>query len=213
FMHKILEKYAKNELSIFEMPMYYEEHYAENITYPAPPNNYVDIGQSYYDKGLDFLENIDLDLENYEILGVEKEVHFTIGKYKMVGFIDLLLREKEAGKIIILDHKSASIKFLKNGEISKSCKEHFRSFVRQLCLYAKPTIEEYGRVDELWWNLFKERKWIKIQFTESDYNEAIKWVEDTIKAIENDVLWCPNPDDYFCRNLCDMRNKACEYKP
>lgn len=213
FIHKILEKYEKGELSLFELCDYYEENYRENVTCPAPPNNYVDVGQSYYDKGLDFLENIDLDLESFEILGVEKKVEFKINDKNFVGFIDLLLKEKSTGKIIILDHKSATIKCLKNGEVSKPYKEHFRNFVRQLCLYAKPTLTEYGRVDELWWNLFKERMWIKIKFTNSDYIEAVKWAEDTLSAIENDEMWLPNPSEYFCHNICDMRNKACEYKP
>ena len=98
FIHKILEKYEKGELSLFELCTYYEEHYSENVTCPAPPNNYVDLGQSYYDKGLDFLENIDLDLEDFEILGVEKKVKFTIDKYKMIGFIDLLLKDKKTDR-------------------------------------------------------------------------------------------------------------------
>lgn len=213
FVHKILEKYAKGELSLFDLVDYYEQHYSENVTYPAPPNKYTDIGQLYYDKGLDYLENIDLDLENYEILGVEKEVHFTIGKYKMVGFIDLLLKDKETGDITVLDHKSGSLKMKKNGEISKSEEEHFKLFKRQLYLYSIAVINEYGiKPKFLKWNLFKDQNSITIEFNDKDFEEAKQWVINTIHTIENDTLWLPNPQDYFCRNLCDMRNCACEYK-
>lgn len=214
FMHKILEKYEKGELSLFDLCDYYEENFTKEITYPAPPNNYVDIGQSYYDKGMDFLENIDLDLENYEILGVEKQVNFSIGKYKMIGYIDLLLKDKKTGEITVLDHKSGSLKIKKNGEISKSDEEHFKSFKRQLYLYSVAVIDEYGvKPKYLKWNLFKDRNYVTVDFDDTEFEEAKRWVLDTIHTIENDEKWLPNPDNYYCRNLCDMRNCACEYKP
>ena len=212
-IHKILEKYEKGELSLFELNDYYEEHFSENVPHDAPPNKYVDIKQSYYEKGLDYFNNIDLDLDKYEVLGVEKEVRFQIAGKDFVGYIDLLLKEKETGKIIILDHKSASIKILKNGKVSKSDQEHVREFIRQLCLYAIPIIEEYGHVDELWWNLFKDKNWLKMPFNKGDYDEAIKWAEDTLTLIENEKNWFPNPDSYYCNFLCGQRNHACEYKP
>lgn len=214
FVHKILEKYEKGELSLFELCDYYEENYRENVPCPAPPNNYVDVVQSYYDKGLDFLENIDLNLESFEILGVEKKVEFTVGKYKMVGFIDLLLKDKKTGEITVLDHKSGSLKIKKNGDISKSDEEHFKSFKRQLYLYSVAVINEYGvKPKYLKWNLFKDKSYITIDFDDKEFEEAKQWVLDTIHTIEKDTQWLPNPDYYFCHNLCDMRNCACEYKP
>ena len=212
-IHKILEKYEKGELSLFELNDYYEEHFSDGVPHDAPPNKYVDIKQSYYEKGLDYFNNIDLDLDKYEVLGVEKEVRFQIAGKDFIGYIDLLLKEKETGKIIILDHKSASIKILKNGKVSKSDQEHVREFIRQLCLYAIPIIEEYGHVDELWWNLFKDKNWLKMPFNKGDYDEAIKWAEDTLTLIENEKNWFPNPDSYYCNFLCGQRNHACEYKP
>lgn len=211
--HTILEKYAKGELDIFSICDAYEEEFQKTVVHDAPPNKHVNIKQSYYDKGLEYFQNIDLYLEDYEVLGVEKKVEFKIGDKDFVGYIDLLLREKATGKIIILDHKSASIKILKNGKVSKSDQKHMREFIRQLCLYARPILEEYGQVDELWWNLFKEQKWIKIPFTQEDYNEAIQWAEDTIKLIETEEEYPPNPDFYYCSYLCSQRNNACPYKP
>lgn len=211
--HKMLEGYAKGEISIFDISQAYEEEFAKTVVHDAPPNKYVDIKQSYYDKGLDYFDHIDLDLDNYEILGVEKEVRFKIDDKDFVGFIDLLLKEKETGKIIIVDHKSASIKFLKNGNVSKKDKSHVESFRRQLYLYAIPIIEMYGHVDELWWNLFKDRNWMKTPWNQKDQNEAIEWAKDTIKLIENEKDYPPNPDYYYCWNLCSQRNNACPYKP
>ena len=211
--HSVLEKYAKGEVSIFEISQAYEDQFAETVVHDAPPNKYVDLKQSYYEKGLNYFDNIDLDLDGYEILGVEKEVRFKIADKDFIGYIDLLLREKSSGKIIVVDHKSASMKILKNGNVSKADQNHFREFIRQLCLYSIPVIEEYGHVDELWWNLFKEQKWLKIPFKQEDQDEAVQWAKDTIKLIEQETEFPCNPDFYYCWYLCSQRNNACPYKP
>ncbi len=211
-IHTILEKYAKDELSLFELNQYYEEHFNERIPHNAPPNKYVDIRQSYYDKGIEYLNNIDLCLERYEILGVEKKVTFKIKGKDFVGYIDLLVRDKETNEMIIIDHKSASIKILKNGSISKSDQKHFLEFKRQLYLYSIPVIEEYGSVSKLKWNMFKEQKWIEIPWKKEEYDETVQWAEDTLGFIEKEVIWLPNPHYYYCHYLCGQRNNACEYK-
>lgn len=213
FMHKILEMYEKGNLTLFELSQYYEDNFSLEVTYDAPPNKYVDIKQSYYEKGLDYLDNIDLILDDYDVLGVEKEVRFNIDIYEMVGYIDLLLQEKRTGKIIVLDHKSANLKFKKNGDISKKDEQHFLEFKRQLYLYSIPIIEEYEHVDYLEWNMFKERKHIKINWNEEEYKEAINWAHDTVNRIKKETAWLPIPDYYYCHYLCGQRENACEYKP
>ena len=199
-------------MSLFELNQYYEEHFNETIPHDAPPNKYIDIRQSYFDKGIDYLDNIDLDFSKYEILGVEKKVEFELFGKKFIGFIDLLVRDKDSGEIIIIDHKSASIKILKNGNISKSDQQHFLDFRRQLYLYSIPIIEEYGSVSRLKWNMFKDRKWIEIPWKKDEYDETIQWVKDTLELIAKETEWAPHPDPYYCRYLCGQRNNACEYK-
>lgn len=210
FVHKILEMYAKGELSLFELSTFYEEHFEEEVNIPAPYNKHVDLKQSYYEKGLDYLDNIDLILEDYEVLGVEKEVRFTIGNLDFIGFIDLLLKEKKTGDLIILDHKSSSIKILKSGKVSKTDQQHFLEFQRQLYLYSKPVIEEYGKVSFLEWNLFKDRNHLKIPWNKDDYEEALKWAEDTVKLIGQESEWGPNQEFFYCRNLCGQKSR-CPY--
>lgn len=212
YIHKILEMYAKGELSIFEISQYYEDHWSENVTYDAPPNKFVDLGQSYYEKGLEYLDNIDLILDDYDLLGVEKEVKFELGGYEFVGYIDLLLREKSSGKIIVLDHKSHSLKLKKNGEVSKSDEKTIQDFKRQLYLYSIQVKKEYGHVDYLEWNLFKDRNHYRIPFKQEELDEAINWVLETIEDIKNTTVYTPSPDMFFCNFLCDQRENACEYK-
>lgn len=214
FCHKILEKYYKGELAIFELADYYADHYLEEVTYDAPPNKYKDLGADYYAKGMSYFENFEDIDDKYEILGIEKQVKFEIAGKEFVGYIDLLLRDKETGAIKVVDHKSGSIKILKSGKISKSDTEHFLSFQRQLYLYSKAVIEEYGEVPKtLAWNLFRTGNVIETPFVREDYEAAIKWADETIKKIENERDWSPTPDDFFCRFICDHRNSACEWKP
>src|SRR5574344_379288 len=89
-MHKIGELLAKHELPLQDAPTYYIDHY-EDICYQTKQSTM----DNTFDKCLDFLCETDgIDENKYEILGVEKEVHFKIGKYDFVGYIDLLLRNK-----------------------------------------------------------------------------------------------------------------------
>lgn len=221
-IHSILEKYAKGELSIFDLNQYYEDHFNEVITYEFPPNKYVDLRQQYYEKGLDYLDNINLDFNRYNILGIEQEVNFDINGYNCIGFIDLLLQDKDTGEIIIEDHKSASIKILKSGGIAKKDREHFDSFKKQLYLYSKPVIEKYGHVDKLKWNLFKEQRFIEIPFDKEEYEASIIWAANTINRIENETEWGVNKEfikaceenkypPFYCMNLCSIRYH-CPYK-
>ena len=212
FCHKILEKYCNGELDIWDLPMYFEEHFNDEVPYDAPFNKYKDLRQDYYDKILDYFNNIDLPIDDYEIIGVEKEIEFEIEGYPFIGFIDLLLRDKKDGKLILCDHKSGSIKKLKSGKISKSDEKHFLEFKRQQYLYSKAIREEYGddSIKELWWNMFKDRDWIKIPFKQDEYEEAIKWGINTIHKIENETEWEPNIDMFYCKNLCGL--EYCEYR-
>lgn len=210
--HEILENYFTEKLDAFSLAPYYEEHFDEQVVTPFPNNMYVDLREKAYNQGLEYFENFALDFSNYEILGVELEIHTTIGKMDVIGFIDLLLKDKTTGEIIICDHKSSTIKILKNGSVSKSDKEHFESFKRQLYIYSKYVLEKYGHVDRLWWNMFKDQTWIKIDFNYEEYEAALKWAEDTYNNIMNETEYAANPQSFYCNNLCSVRSTYCPYK-
>lgn len=210
--HKVLEAYEKGEVNIFNITDYYMYMWHETVLHDAPYNAYVDLNEKYYNLGLDYFNNIDLNLDDYEILGVEKEVRFEIEGYEFVGYIDLLLKNKITGDITILDHKSASIKILKSGKVSKSDQEHFLEFKRQLYLYSRKVIEEYGPVKYLKWNMFKDRTEITIPWKQEEYDEAAEWAINTIHQIESEEEWEPNPEErYFCDNLCGCK-QLCSHR-
>ncbi len=207
--HEILEKYFKGELDIFELSQYYINHFHEVVYMKAPPNNYVDLKENYYNKGLEYFDNF--DFPDLEILGVEKRVEFEIEGYPFIGYIDLLTRDKNDGKLILIDHKSASIKTTVSGAIAKKDQHHFLEFQRQQYLYSKAVMEEYGEgtIKALKWNMFKDHDWLGCEWTQHGYQEALDWAINTIHQIENEDEWAMKDQvDFFCNYLCDGR-EAC----
>lgn len=209
FCHKILEMYFKGELTEFDLAQYYEDNYHDYVTIPCPYPN----GDTKYEKGLEYFSNFSFPIDEYEVLGVEKEVRFKIkNEYDCVGYIDVLLRHKSTGEITLLDHKSSTIKILKNGNISKSDIEHFEAFKRQQYLYSSVVLAEYGRVDKLAWNMFKDGTKIEIPWSQEALDDTMDWAYNTIKNIEKETDYSAKPNYYYCVNLCSTRNNYCPYK-
>ena len=210
--HQTLEKYLKGELDMFDVADYYKEHYPEIVTCEFPANKYVDLGQKTYEQGLEYFSNINFDFDRYEVLGVEQELLFKVGKYPFKGYADAIYRDKETGEIILRDHKTSSFKYLKNGEVSSKDKEHFKEFRYQELLYCIPLIEQYGKVDWLSWNMIRDQHEIKIPFDEKEFEEAKQWCIDTIQDLESEVLWLPDTSSsYWCNCICSCRS-GCFYR-
>lgn len=208
-MHKIGELLAKHELPLQDAPTYYIDHY-EDICYQTKQSTM----DNTFDKCLDFLCETDgIDENKYEILGVEKEVHFKIGKYDFVGYIDLLLRNKETQEIIICDYKSASHFLKKNGEVLKSAEKQFSEYSKQMYLYSKPIFEEYGVFpSKICWIHFKDSGALTvIDFNEDKYAMSLQWAEDVIRRMKKETEFGACTDWFYCKNLCDFREDDCEY--
>lgn len=212
FGHKIIEKFLKEELDIFDTAPYFEEHFAEEVPYDAPPNKYVNLKEKDYGLLLEHFQEIDFDIDKYEILGVELEVHFKVDKYDVVGYIDLLIKDKETGEIIVVDHKSSSFKYLKNGNVSKGNQEQFEKYKKQLYLYSIAVFDKYGVYPtKLRWNMFKDHKWLEIPFNKEEFEATKEWAEEQIHEIEEELLWLPNDEsDWYCRYLCSA--VGCPYR-
>ena len=212
FCHKILEKYARKELGLFELGDYFLEHYDEEVK-ETVYHKTADIRENYKQKAIEYFENSDLDWDRYEILGIEKKCDFEINGKKFTGYIDLLLRDKVTEEIIILDHKSSEYPIGKRGKVLKSEEGKFLSYKRQLYLYAIQVYNEYGVYpSKIGWNYFKNRKFLYLDFDKNEYLEAQQWAIDTLKEIENTEEFPPTVDFYYCHNLCKYRNSYCEYK-
>ena len=208
FVHKILEKVFKKEMSIDDAPRYFIDHFDECVCETTKESTM----QSTYYSCLEYLSEEDFSwIDGYEILGVELKCEFEIDNYPFVGFIDLLLRDKADGEYVIVDHKSAAYPLKKNGGVKKNQEKSFLTYKRQMYLYAYAVYLKYGKFPkELWWNHFKVNERVKIKFSMEDYEEAIRWFRYQIYLIQREEEYEPNKDYFYCNNLCSFRN-SCEY--
>jgi len=210
-VHKILEDYFNGNLVTFELEAKYEEAMDEimengGVTMLVKGKDgysEINITNSYYNGGLNYFQSFD-GFPELTILGVEEKFDLLIehkGKrFIFNGFIDLVA-EKD-GDLIIIDHKSKA-KF-------KSADEKKRYF-RQLALYAIYAEYKYGKpVKECWFNQFRIGVIEKMKLTEKIMTESLDWAVDTIEQIEQEQMWFPVQDNFFCSNLCNFR-ASCLY--
>jgi len=210
YIHEILAMIFEKELKPEDALDYFIDNYDDRI--------YYKVRKSTMEKNLaimsDYFATLDISwIDNYEILGVEKEVEFTVNGLPFIGFIDLLLRDKKDGRIVILDHKSAEYPFKKDGTLKKKEEKSFNGYKKQMYLYSHAIYQLYGEFPkEMTWNLFKDGgKFATIPFIKETYNETMIWFDDVIKEIEKEIEFEPNEDFFYCTNLCNFRN-SCEYR-
>lgn len=203
FSHQILEKYAKGEAEIYELASMYEEGYKQSVPLPFPPNKFCSLSDKYYEAGYTYFENFE-GFGDFEIVEAEKELSFTVDYYKITGFIDLLLKDKE-GNFHIYDHKSSTVK----SKTSEKAKEYWR----QLYLYSIAIYDEYGIYPkQLHINAFKEGKIYTIDFDVKEVDKVKKWVLDTIELLKKEEKFLPKSESFFCSFICSYR-QMCEYVP
>lgn len=214
FGHHLLEQYYKGKLELFELSEAYESGYDKNVNLKFPYNRYVNLNETYKDAGKKYFDNFEDDFSDYEVIDVEKKIEVTIGKYKFVGYIDLIL--KDANGYYICDHKSKS-KFKNKSEL--------RHYLFQLYIYSKYIYETYGEYPVgLIFNMFRKGDIVREPFDINEYNKALNWAEFTIDMIYEDEDFDDkifidyiskhkdidkyDGTDFFCRNLCSVRNSC-----
>lgn len=209
FVHEILAMIFNGELSVDDAPQYYIDHYEEAVCYKVKQSTM----DKTYEACANYFATVDFEwLKDYEILGVEMEVNLTIDKYDFIGFIDLLLRNKETDEIILIDHKSAAYPLKKDGSVLAKSKESFASYKKQMYLYCNAVNQLYGKFPTIiTWNHFKDGKVATIKFDENEYKESMQWFTDTIHKIEKEEDFTETQDFFYCSTLCDYRN-CCEYR-
>lgn len=208
FVHLILQKIFTGEISIDEAPDYYLENFDYNVLYKTRQSTM----DKTYECCADYFAGLDLSwLKDYTIVGVELKVKTKIENHDFLGFIDLLLQDKD-GNYIIVDHKSAAYPFKKDGRsVLKKSEKSFESYKKQMYLYADAVYQLYGKYPtEFWWNHFKDGRIAKIKFEYSDYEKTIQWFKETIESAENEEEFGETFDFFYCVNLCDYRN-SCEF--
>jgi len=208
FAHNILEDFFLDKLAIYELLPYYKEHYTENIKSPNPFGFGKDLGRLYYDQGYKFFENFDFDKSRFDIIQAEE---FTIAQIKDIKVTikpDIILRNKENGKTILVDYKSSN-PYL-NGKLSFNKIIGYR---KQINLYAailwhKKKIE----TNEMWLWFFRTGGIEKFPISISAVSKDLEWFFSVVKNIKCEESFEPNTGNkFFCSELCGVRY-CCPFK-
>lgn len=214
--------YAQNGKAMHEV---FEELLTEKIKVDDCPSIYADkfdliceteresIMESTYEKCIDYLCEIDdIDRDLYEVIGVEMNLEFKVGKYKFTGFADLVVKNKLTGEVILVDHKQAGHFLKKDGTPLKNQLENFLAYKKQMYLYCKGLKDQHGiQVDKIVWHHFKDGgQPTVIPFVKEELDETIDWAKKLIAKIKKDKKFEYKDSYLMCKSLCDYRND-CEY--
>lgn len=214
FMHSLFERYFSGELEFFELAPLYEKDYKKNVKETFPYNRYVDLSEKYYNTGLEYLSEFEGMPENYEVLGVEEKANLVVDGRPFVGYIDLVLRDRNSNALVVWDHKSKAD--------FKNDQEHME-YLRQLYLYAEYVKEKYGEYPaQLTFNMFRVGKIVESDFDQNELDATKRWFIGTIEKIYEDREFKDKIEiscfenfkdldaykpgsDFFCANLCGAR--------
>ena len=153
-------------------------------------NNGIKFLVDYFVKHSPFIDNT---------IAIEKRIVFNLdleGKYKLQGYIDRIVHNKETNTYEIHDYKTSG--FLKSQEeLDKD---------RQLALYAigiKDYFKEVKNIDLIWHFLAFNKKIISKRTTEQ-LEQLKQEIIQLINKIESTTKFAPNPGK-LCK-WCDFRN-------
>ena len=195
--HSILERWARGELMSFELADTYVAEYDAAVKHYFPPFPTGLVGK-YFDEGLTYFNAFDGFGEHNNILAVEDKFEIDIRGNRFVGIADLVLQDRDTGEITIIDHKSKSLKSLKDKLFENT---------RQLYTYAAYVKERFGVFPTmLRFNMFRYGLNVDEPFSMERYDEAMDWIERTITRIKADTDWLVSSSGYFCRFICSTRN-------
>lgn len=205
--HAILEEFAKGELPVNQLTAEYKERYPDVVVhnFPPYPKGYA---EKAFQQGIDYFESFSGFGDQYEVVSTEEYFHLNIGPYSFVGISDLVLRDKNTGELVVIDHKTKS---------ESSMKNEIDLYKKQLYIYAEHVKNKYGRYpSQIQFNMIKSKTPIIEQFSPEKHQETLEWVEDTIDYIFFEQDWIAKPNQYYCRYICpvfqhcEVGMKACQ---
>lgn len=178
----------------------FAQQFDSEVTHYFPPFP-ADMGQRYYDAGHAYFSAFDGFGKQYDVVSAEQRFELQIAGSPFVGVMDLVLRDKDTDKLIVIDHKSKS---------AKTMKQHMKVYRKQLYLYAAAVKQIYGEYpSRLCFNLFRDNKMVVEEFEMVTLMDVLIWFTQTIQKILSETLWEARPSSYFCDHICS----SAEYCP
>lgn len=193
--HAILEEFAKGELPVNQLTAEYKERYPDVVVhnFPPYPKGYA---EKAFQQGIDYFESFSGFGDQYEVVSTEEYFRLNIGPYSFVGISDLVLRDKNTGGLVVVDHKTKS---------ESSMKNEIDLYKKQLYIYAEHVKNKYGQYpSQIQFNMIKSNQPIVENFSSKEHEETLQWVEDTIDYIFFEQDWIAKPNQYYCRYICPV---------
>lgn len=204
FMHKIIERYYKHELSKDDMVTEFLIGFQSEVKGERPKASTV---EKYIQCGVEYLKSF--QPFPYNMVAVEQKIDFEIDGLKMTGILDYI--GELDGEYYIVDNKSRDLKPRSGREKPTVKDQELDSMLKQLYLYSYPIKEKYGKFPKaLCFNCFKTGTFIVEPFVEEAYNDALKWAKEKVEEIKNEDDFHPNIDYFSCLYICGV-NGECEY--
>lgn len=206
FHHKMFELFWSGVLDVWDMPDYYKENYAKEVDIPFPAKlEKYNFSERTYKAGLDFWENFDWNLSDWDILGNEYTIEAEYNGIKLTIRPDTLVKNKKTGKIWLIDYKTSTA-FDKKTMKPKTKK--IDGYKKQLSLYCYFVEREMNIEIEKYVLVFP--KYDLDQTMYFDYNKeegqkTVDWLMGVIEKAKLEVDFKPNVEPFFCENLCSMK--------
>lgn len=198
FMHKLIERFYKAELSKDEMLTEFLVGFSENVKGMRPQQSIV---EKYIKCGVEYLKSF--QPFKYKMIDVEKRVEFKIDEINFIGFIDYL--GEQDGEYYIIDNKSRNLKPRSKRKTPTVKDKELDLMLKQLYLYSIAVKRKYGKFPKaLCFNCFKSGVFIEEPFNEDTYYKTIKWVKKTIEDIKSTTDFYPCIDYFSCTNICGV---------
>ena len=212
-VHSCFEKYFTGELEAMELSEYYRINY-DKIVVTYPPTYPPGMGERYRIQGQNFFDNFSFEKEKYEVLLVEDKIDFDLNFARVTARPDLILKNKATGEITLVDYKTSTpYKIDKVSGKETADKKKLDGYSKQMHLYTYAIRTQkniaidkicmwYPRLDKMvvsLWDALVEEK-------------TLKWFDETItKILADNKFAYNNTNQYFCNELCSVRN-SCEYR-
>ena len=204
-VHALLAGWAKGEIPAADLPGLWLERFDETVTECFPA--YLE-AKGYRQKLRDSVGSYFRAFDGfagYEIIGAEQPFSSALAGEPFVGVIDLILRDRQTGEYVLVDHKSSSL---------SSFRRSRHAMYRQLLLYSKYLADHYGTFPaRLRFNLFREGICEEQPFRAEDYMEAVQWAENRVRDMNSRDLpdWFElRTEQFYCTQLCAARDE-CPY--
>lgn len=205
FMHRLLERYYKGELTPEEMRLKYLLDFRNSVAGERPKESTV---YNYINQGAAYLA--DFKPIKCRPVAIEKKLDFTVRGEKFTGFSDLVGVCDDTDELWIVDHKSRDLKQRSNRKKPTVSDAELDQYLRQLYLYAVPVREMFGKYpDMLVFNCFRTNTVISEPFSEPAFNAALDWAKNKIEEIKNTEDFHPYIDYFQCRYICGVGHECC----